>query len=291
LRTHLFIFIALIIISCGNQPAREPVKSEQTDSKDLVRDNSGSEASVENNITDTTKSLLNLKPGNYKIQVVRKYPHDDMAYTQGLVYLNGFLYEGTGIEGRSTLRKTDIVTGRILQKTDLPGVHFGEGIAVMGNYIYQLTWRTETCFVFNLNDFSLIKTFNYDGQGWGLTTDGKSLIMTNGSNEVLFIEPGSFSLERKLWVFDDGIAIINLNELEYIDGEIWANIYTESKIVRINPISGEVIGYIDISNLIKELPSSNHAEVLNGIAYDKAGGRIFLTGKLWPYMFIVQLTR
>jgi glutamine cyclotransferase len=235
--------------------------------------------------------LLNLQPGDYKIKIVQKYPHDDMAYTQGLVYLNGYLYEGTGIEGRSTLRKTEISSGRILQKTGIPGAHFGEGIAILGNKIFQLTWRTETCFVYNLSDFSLIKTFNYDGQGWGLTTDGKSLIMTNGSNDVLFYEPNSFTLEKKLWVFDDGIAITNLNELEYIDGEIWANIYTESRIVRIDPSSGEVLGYIDILNLIKELPANNHAEVLNGIAYDKAGGRIFLTGKLWPYMFIVQLIR
>jgi glutamine cyclotransferase len=283
------IFIALIIISCGNQPVKEPVKTEQKDSVELIQDNP--ETSSVNNISDTTQSSLKLAPGDYKIKVLKKYPHDDMAYTQGLVFLNGYLYEGTGIEGHSTLRKTDIISGRILQKTALPGNHFGEGIAILSNKIYQLTWRTETCFVYNLNDLSLIKTFNYDGQGWGLTTDGKSLIMTNGSNEVLFFEPNSFSLERKLWVFDDGIAITNLNEIEYVDGEIWANIYTESKIVRIDPSSGEVIGYIDIMNLIKELPANNHAEVLNGIAYDKAGGRIFLTGKLWPYMFVVQLTR
>lgn len=223
-------------------------------------------------------------------RVVAEYPHDPDAYTQGLVMVDGVLYEGTGLEGRSSLRRVDLKTGEVLQSQALDDEHFGEGVAVYGDRIYQLTWQTGTCFVYDRETFELEETFSYETEGWGLTTDGERLIMSDGSSTLVFRDPETFEEVGHVDVRDGGAPVNYLNELEYVNGEVWANVYQTDRIVRIDPESGQVTGWIDLTGLLEpeDFPAQG-VDVLNGIALDPATGRIFVTGKLWPTLFEIEL--
>lgn len=223
-------------------------------------------------------------------RVIRAYPHDPNAFTQGLVYEDGFLYEGTGRQGQSSLRRVELETGTVLQSVSLDLRHFGEGIAIVGNRIYQLTWKTHTCFVYDKRSFAVLRTFSYDGEGWGLTTDGQYVIMSDGSSTLAVRDPETFAIVREINVQDHGTPVERLNELEFIDGEIWANVWQTDRIARIDPRTGEVTGWIDLTGLLSAADrQGRQVDVLNGIAYDAAAQRIFVTGKLWPKLYQIEI--
>ena len=222
-------------------------------------------------------------------QIVKAYPHDTGAFTQGLIFVEGKLYEGTGQEGRSSVREVDLETGRILKKVDIPEQFFGEGITLLNGKIYQLTWQHQVGFIYNSQTLEKIGEFNYNGQGWGITNDGRSLIISDGSNRLKFLDPDSFRVTKTIAVTDGRTPIQQLNELEYVNGEIYANIWHDQRIVTIDPQNGRVTGWIDLTGLLQPGAVQNEEAVLNGIAYDQAGNRLFVTGKLWPQLFEIKL--
>jgi len=223
-------------------------------------------------------------------QIVHVYPHDPSAFTQGLVYSDGHLYESTGLNGQSSLRMVDLSTGRILQRYNLPNEYFGEGLTDWGSHLVQLTWQNGTGFVYDRFSFSLRDTFHYQGEGWGLTHDQTSLILSDGSPILKFLNPESFREIRRISVHDGrGSPIKNLNELEYIHGEIYANVWQTDRIARISPRTGRVVGWIDLTGLIDQRELQDSSAVLNGIAYDVRANRLFVTGKLWPKLFEIKL--
>ena len=226
------------------------------------------------------------KTPEHGYRVINEYPHDTASFTQGLEYHDGYLYEGTGQPGTSWLRKIDLATAEVLRQHDLPDSLFGEGITIFGNRLYQLTWHGQICFVYDVETFDSIGTFPYVGQGWGLTHDGTHLIMSNGSSSLSFRDPESFEVVSQINVHDDIGAVQGLNELEYIDDEIWANVYTWNFIARISPETGLVLGWIRLASLA---PQSPRIGVLNGTAYDSTGGRIFVTGKYWPRIYEIEV--
>ncbi len=224
-------------------------------------------------------------------QVVHIYPHDSQAFTQGLIYADGHLYESTGLEGRSSIRMVDLSTGQVLQKYDLPPEYFGEGLTDWGSKLIQLTWKAHTGFVYDRFSFSPVRTFRYEGEGWGLTHDKTQLIMSDGTSFLRFLDPKSFKETRRLRVSDEtGHPVEKLNELEYLHGEIYANIWQTNEIVRISPRTGKVLGWIDLSGVVDKRELGSPDAVLNGIAYDSIGDRLFVTGKLWPKLFEVKVT-
>jgi glutaminyl-peptide cyclotransferase len=222
------------------------------------------------------------------VKLIRAYPHDPHAFTQGLEYYGGFLYESTGIAGQSTVRKIALETGAIIQKASLPPQYFGEGLTIFHGKIYQLTWLSKKGFIYDLRSLRQIGEFPYDGEGWGLTHDDKSLIMSDGTNKIRYIDPVSFSVTRTLEVYAGAEGVINLNELEYIKGEILANIWHSTRIARIDARNGQVLAWIDLTSIVA---TEHHGEeaVLNGIAYDKIGDRLFVTGKNWSKLFQVKV--
>ena len=223
-------------------------------------------------------------------QIVHVYPHDPSAYTQGLVYMDGHLYESTGLNGKSSVRMVDLASGQVLQRYDLPAKYFGEGLTIWDGNLIQLTWTSGLGFVYDSFSFALRRTFHYKGEGWGLTHDAKALILSDGSAVLHFLDPSSFREVRRISVVDDkGKPVSNLNELEYVRGEIYANVWQTDRIVRISPRTGKVLGWIDLTGLM-EKPADPDA-VLNGIAYDAKGDRLFVTGKLWPKLFEIRVGR
>ena len=226
---------------------------------------------------------------NYTYRVVHTYPHDSNAFTQGIIYLNGHLYESTGIQGRSSLREEDLESGRILRYQALSSRYFGEGLTNWGNTLVQLTWQSHTALVYDLNTFRFVRTFHYPYEGWGLTQDGKNLILSDGSSKLYFLDPATFREVRRINVTDHGASIDQLNELEFIHGEIYANIWHKDRIARISPASGKVLGWIDLSGLLPPGSVSDPEAVLNGIAYDSMHDRLLVTGKLWPKIFEIKL--
>lgn len=225
----------------------------------------------------------------YSYRVVRTYPHDPNAFTQGLIYLNGFLYEGTGLNGRSTLRKVKLETGQVLQEKRIEEQYFGEGITDWGGELVQLTWQTGVGFVWDRGTFTLKKKFSYAGEGWGLTHDATRLILSDGSPVLRFLDPVTLAEKGRLVVLDGRRPVANLNELEMVKGEIWANIWQTERIARISPQTGQVLGWIDMRGLLRP-EEMRDIDVLNGIAYDAKGDRLFVTGKLWPKLFEVKIT-
>lgn len=226
-------------------------------------------------------------PQVHQFEVVNTFPHDPRAYCQGLVIDQGILYEGTGKYGESTLRRVELDTGRVLQSVSLPRRYFGEGITIMGDKIYQLTWKSHVGFVYDKKTLNAIDRFRIVGEGWGLTHDGTHLIMSDGSSTLRFLDPQTFAVKRRLLVQSQGRRVPKLNELEYVNGEILANVWYEDYIVRIDPVSGKVVGWIDLRNL---LPGRRDREaVLNGIAYDADKDRLFVTGKNWPKLFEIRV--
>ncbi len=225
-----------------------------------------------------------------RLKVVERFDHDKMAFTQGLLVHDGALIEGTGLRGASSLRLVDINSGKVLKRVNLDDQYFGEGVAVLDGKIYQLTWESGKVFVYDLESFEQIRSLEYEGEGWGLTTDGKSLIMSNGSDVLEFRDPETFEILRSIRVRDGEKVVRRLNELEYIEGEIWANVWKEDYIARIDPQSGKVSSWIDARDIALEARRMNRrAEVLNGIAFDAESGAIYLTGKNWPVLYLVML--
>lgn len=229
------------------------------------------------------------EPTLYSYKVVASTPHDPNAFTQGLVYSNGQFYEGTGLWGRSSLRRVAPETGKVLQQIELPEQFFGEGIALWSDRIIQLTWRSKVAFVYDRNTFEQLGEFTYSTEGWGLTHDDQRLIMSDGTPTLYFRDPDTFAELGQVEVRDGDEAISNLNELEYINGEVWANVWMTNRIARIDPASGRVRGWIDLTGILPLADRTGNEDVLNGIAYDAEGGRVFVTGKLWPRVFEIEL--
>ena len=231
----------------------------------------------------------------YDYEIVNSYPHDPAAFTQGLDFHNGFLYEGTGGKQGddffSSLRKVEFTTGKVLQKHDLAREYFGEGITIFGDKIYQVTWKEMTAFEYDLETFKLLRELRYSGEGWGLANDGTNLIMSDGTHVIRFVNPADFKTVRTIVVKDEkGKPVMQLNELEFVKGEIWANVWQSGWILRIDPADGKLLGRIDMNSLVDDEQDKNRkADVLNGIAYDEATDRIFVTGKNWKRLFEIKL--
>lgn len=228
-------------------------------------------------------------PPEYMFEVVRQFPHDPAAFTQGFTYHDGYFYEGTGRTGQSSLRQVNPESGQVVRKVDLAADLFGEGITVLGNKVIQLTWLSHLGFVYDLGDFRLLRTFQYPGEGWGLTTDGHELFMSDGSSEIRVLDAGTFAEKRRIKVRDGGKPVDQLNELEFVEGEIYANVWHSDRIARISLQTGKVVGWIDLTGLLGSFCQRQAEEVLNGIAYDREGKRLFVTGKLWPKIFEIRV--
>jgi len=225
----------------------------------------------------------------YTYTIVNTYPHDPTAYTEGLVYEDGFLYEGTGLEGQSTLRKVALESGEVLQSHQLAPDLFGEGVTGYGNTLIQLTWKSQRGFVYDKDSFALRTTFAYPTEGWGITWDGARLIMSDGTATLHFLDPATLTERSHVDVSDNGSPVVKLNELEYIQGEIYANVWQTDRIARIDPQTGHVVGWIDLTGLLGPQDRRVPVDVLNGIAYDAQRDRLFVTGKLWPKLFEIRL--
>ncbi len=221
--------------------------------------------------------------------LVKTYPHDGTAFTEGLFFHDGALYESTGLEGQSDIRKVALKTGKTLQRRAIDARYFGEGIVNWGDRLISLTWRHRQGFIWSLTDFKPIGDFRYEGEGWALTQDGKSLIMSDGSAQLRFLDPDTLTETRRITVTWNGRPVDRLNELEYLKGEVWANIWYDTKIARIDPATGAVKDWIDIAPLLKASGAQGQESVANGIAYDAAKDRIFVTGKNWPKLFEIRI--
>lgn len=226
----------------------------------------------------------------YGYEVVKAYPHDPQAFTEGLFYLNGFLYESTGLEGHSSIRKEKLETGEVVQKIDVPAQYFGEGIVNWKRHLVSLTWKGQVGFVYDLATFRVQKHFSYSGEGWALTQDGRRLIMSDGTSELRFLDPESLAETGRLPVTYDGKPVRNVNELEWVKGRIYANVWHTNMLILIDPASGAITGVVNLTGLLApaELPQ-NPEGVLNGIAYDAARDRLFVTGKNWPKLFEIRI--
>lgn len=228
----------------------------------------------------------------YGYEVKHSYPHDPQAFTQGLLFRNGVLYESTGLNGRSSVRKVALETGKVLLKTDIPQQYFGEGITAVGNLIIGLTWTSQTGFVFDSETLQLKQTFSYPGEGWALATDGERIYMSDGTAYIRVLDPKTMQQTRRIRVTADGEPVTQINELEWVEGQIYANIWQTDRIARIDPFSGRVVGWIDLAGLAAKAGiASGSDNVLNGIAYDSAKRRLFVTGKLWPKLFEIELKK
>ena len=246
------------------------------------------DASQANSSGIQQQSSVPFRVQNFGYEIVNTYPHDSAAFTQGLVYHQGVLYESTGLNDKSSLRQVELETGRVMKRVNVPSVHFAEGLTLFNNRLYQLTWQTQTTFVYDLDSFAQLRTFSYSGEGWGLAHNGQSLIMSNGSNQIRFLDPETFQVQRTISVTENDRAVSMLNELEFIKGEIFANIWLTDRIARIDPASGKITGWINLAGLLPPQERGG-ADVLNGIAYDETGDRLFVTGKLWPKLFQIKL--
>ncbi len=240
-------------------------------------------------VTNSTQPTISYPAPVVGYRIVNTYPHDPRAFTQGLVFADGVLYEGTGLRGQSSLRKVDLKTGTILQVRQLPVRFFGEGITIYGNRVIQLTWRARVGFVYHKQTFQLLDTFNYSTEGWGITHDGRSLIISDGTSTLYLLDPQTFREVGRLEVHTRDGPVSRLNELEYVQGEIYANVWKTDRIARISPQTGEVVGWINLEGLLEPEDRYRRIDVLNGIAYDVKNDRLFVTGKLWPKLFEIEL--
>ena len=236
---------------------------------------------LDSKIPDTSRT--------YTYKIVNTFPHDREAFTQGLVFENGILYEGTGLPGRSSLRKVELETGKVLQTHQLLTKFFGEGITIYGDNIIQLTFQENVGFVYNKDTFKLLREFNYPTEGWGITHNGRHLIMSDGTPTLYFLDPETFEQVSRIKVYDHNVLVWGLNELEYVQGQIYANVWPTERIAMIAPETGRVIGWIDMKGLLTRQDYTEYVDVFNGIAYDKNTGRLFVTGKFWPKLFEIKL--
>lgn len=228
-------------------------------------------------------------PVHYTYTVVNSWPHDPAAFTQGLVFYEGNLLESTGLNGESTLRTVELNTGHVQKSVSLSSEYFAEGLTVIGTHAYQITWQNHQGFVYDAKTFQRERAFTYEGEGWGLTTDGQDLVLSDGTDQIRFIDPATFQVKRTVHVTFAGKPVVRINELEWIKGEIFANVWLTNAIIRIDPATGTVRGVIDFSNLLPPDQRQPGTDVLNGIAYDPAGDRLLVTGKRWPKIFEVRL--
>jgi glutaminyl-peptide cyclotransferase len=241
-------------------------------------------------ITTTTTTPAAQTATHYTYRIVNSYPHDRTAFTQGFVYFNGFLYESTGLNGQSSIRKVELATGMVMQSKTLPQQYFGEGLTMWQDTLIQITWQSGIGFVYDRETFDLESDFNYVTEGWGLTNDGSRIIMSDGTANLYFIDPVTFQRTSQIEVKDGTSSVVRLNELEFIDGKIYANVWQTDRIAIIDPACGRVESWIDLTGLLTPAQASGvYVDVLNGIAYDAAQKRLFVTGKLWPLIFEIQL--
>jgi glutaminyl-peptide cyclotransferase len=241
--------------------------------------------------TANSSNRANAGVPTYGYEIVNTYSHARDSFTQGLEYHNGKLFESAGGEGSSSLRLVELGTGKVLDKVDVPMPYFAEGLTLLNGKLHQLTWQNQVGFIYDANSLSKIGQFNYDGEGWGLTNDGTSLILSDGSNRIRFLDPGSFKVTRTIAVVDGNKPVDSLNELEYINGEIYANIWHRDLVAIINPQTGKVNAWLNLSGLLKPNDVQDQEAVLNGIAFDAASNRLFVTGKLWPKLFEIRVKR
>ena len=282
MRFYLFISIILLAMTACKDNSNKPNTS----------------INAVNKTNTNTTAAANITPPVYTYEIVKTYPHDGKAFTQGLVFRDGVLFESTGEYGESTLRKVELANGKVLQKYSVPKEFFAEGMTILNDKIYQITWREYTGFVYDLN-FKLLKEVRYSGQGWGLTNDGTNLLMSDGTHVIRILNPETFETLRTIAVFrENGKPLGNLNELEYVKGEIWANIWHSEDpdilgkpnyIARINPADGKLLGWIDLNNISPGDSEEDSENTLNGIAYDEASDRIFITGKNWKKLFEIKV--
>ena len=230
------------------------------------------------------------RPQEYTFAIVAVYPHDTSAFTQGLAYRDGFLYEGTGREGQSSLRKVRLETGEIVQQVNLEPDLFGEGITLLNDKVIQLTWKSGIGFVYDLNSFRLLRRFSYSGEGWGLATNGRELFLSDGTSEIRVLDGETFQEKRRIKVHEGSTAVDQLNELAFVEGQVFANLWHSNRVARISPQTGDVVGWIDLTGLLSPMYRLEPEAVLNGIAYDPIRKRLFVTGKLWPRIFEIKLS-
>jgi glutaminyl-peptide cyclotransferase len=242
-------------------------------------------------VADNSNANQTGKNPKQGFEILNTWPHDVDAYTQGLIFHEGSLLESTGQQGKSSLRRVEPETGKILKRINVPVPYFAEGITVFKGKIYQLTWQHQLGFIYDAESLEKLGEFSYRGEGWGITNDGTSLIMSDGTNQIRFLDPESFQVNRTVSVLDGSIPVTAINELEYVQGEIYANIWHKESVARIQPQTGRVIGWIDLTGLRALTGVSDNEAVLNGIAYDQARDRLFVTGKLWPKLFEIRVKR
>lgn len=240
-------------------------------------------------VTRMVTVLSDIVPEVYGYRIVNRHPHDREAYTQGLLVDNGYFYESTGQYGESGIRHVEVETGRVIKQHSLDKKYFGEGLALYGGRLYQLTWTTNTGFIYDIETFSVLGTIHYNTQGWGLAAYGDQLIMSDGTNKLFFLEPEYFTVISSVEVYDNREAIWQLNELEYINGEVWANIYQTDRIARIDPSTGKVLSYVDLKGLLDDRDRKPDTDYLNGIAWDSVNEKLYVTGKNWPWVYEIEI--
>lgn len=238
----------------------------------------------------TSHPLSASSPPEYTYAIVRVFPHDASAFTQGLAYRDGSLYEGTGLAGRSSLRRVRLDTGDVIQHVDLGSEFFGEGITLFKDEVIQLTWKSGTGFVYDLNDFHLLRKFSYSGEGWGIATNGREIFMSDGTSDIRVLDAENFREKRRFRVHDGSTPVDQLNELEFVEGQLFANVWHSNRVARISPQTGNVVGWIDLTGIMSPIYRLESEAVLNGIAYDPIRKRLFVTGKLWPSVFEIRLS-
>ena len=237
-------------------------------------------------VTESMAELVVEKRALSKANIIKKFKHDPSAFTQGLVYQNGHFFESTGGWGSSEIRKINKHTGKVINFNKMQSKYFGEGITIYDNKIFQVTWKSNKGFVYDINNFKLLDDFNIYGQGWGLTNDGQSLILSDGSEKIYYLNPKNFEIEKTISVSVNGNKLIYINELEFIRGEIWANIWKSNDIITVNPLSGIVTSIFDISKISEQ---TEIEDVANGIAWDKVNDKIFITGKNWNFIYLLDI--
>ncbi|HXU35839.1 MAG TPA: glutaminyl-peptide cyclotransferase [Blastocatellia bacterium] len=244
-----------------------------------------------NTTSNSNQSTSVARAQQVSYEVVSSYPHDPTSFTQGLLWHDGSLYEGTGLEGQSKLRRLEFPSGKVLKEISLSTEYFGEGLALVNNRLIQLTWKSHRGFVYDLDSFKQLQEFAYDTEGWGLTYDGSNLILSDGSSNLFYLDPQTFKPIRNLAVTMNGQPLTEINELEFIEGEIWANVWQTDKIVRIDPSTGRVTSFLNLKGILAPSDRTGREDVLNGIAYDAEKKRIFITGKLWPRIFEIRVIK
>ena len=284
-----FVLACCLSLGCGSD-ARTPAGGTPQSPQPQPQGSVAASASPVASPADGPRKINEPVPV-YTYQITNIYPHDRAAFTQGLIFRDGFLWESTGQYGSSSLRQVELKTGRVVKSVPVSREFFAEGMTIFNGKVYQLTWQEKRAFVYDAQDFRRVGEFKYAGEGWGLTHDGESLVMSDGTSTLRFLDPETFAVRRTVRVVDANRPVEQLNELEYVRGEIFANIWQEDRVARIDPQTGRVTGWIDLSGLLRPADARGDEDVLNGIAYDEQADRLFVTGKLWPKLFEIRLIK